>query len=129
MARCLHRPGLMDVDMPALGAQRPLMGPQGRGDDGHIGLGSTHQKVDCHILPAAEGTDFPGCLGAIWIFTIPGGLVKVGFRQRFQHLGMAAFGVIIIEVNHGLLPFYSLILLFYTHYRPLSSGITRPQSA
>ena len=129
VARGLHSARLMDVDVSALGAQRPLMGPQSGGNDGHVGLGAPHQKVDSHVLPAAQSPDFRGGLSAILVLSIAGGLVKIGFRQRFQHLGMAAFGVIIVEIQHGLLPFYSQIFLFYTHCRPLSSGITRPQSA
>ena len=58
VTRCLHCSGLVGVDVACNRAQRPLMGPQGRVNDGHIGLGASHQEVNREAFPAAELFDF-----------------------------------------------------------------------
>ena len=52
----------------------------------------------------AKGQDgFPGLL-AIGIGAIAGGLLQVGFLQGRQDAGMAAFGIIALELDHGVFP-------------------------
>ena len=80
------------------------MGPQSRGDHRQIGLGAPHQKVDLGLGLLAKGQNgFPGLL-AIGIGAIAGGLLQVGFLQGRQDAGMAAFGIIALELDHGVFP-------------------------
>ena len=66
----LHGAGFMDIDMTANRAQSTLMGTQSSGNDSQIRLGTTHQKVNSHILAAAEALDLRGCLGAVFVLSI-----------------------------------------------------------
>ena len=127
VARSFHGSRFMDVDMSALGAQCPLMGPQSGSNHRQIGLGTANEEVHSHILPTAQSADFPGGGSTVWILPVAGGLLEIGLCQRFQHLGVAAFGIIVVKIQHGSLPFYPLIFLFYTRPRPLSRSIMPAQ--
>ena len=97
-----HSAGFMDVDVAADRAQRPLVGPQGGVNDRQVGLGAAHQEVNRQVLPAAEGADLISGAGAVGILTIARGLLQIGTDQGFQHLRVAAFGIVIVKIDHGL---------------------------
>ena len=97
----LHGPRLMAVNVGGGGAEHPLVGPQRGGNHGKVGLGSTHQKVNPQILPAAGSADLLRRPGAEVVLPIPGGLDVVCFYQSLQYFLMAALAVIVIEVKHG----------------------------
>ena len=78
----LDGPRLVDVDVPGVGGDDPLVGPQGRGDHRGVDLGPAHQKVDGQVLPApAQGPDLGAGFVAKRIFSISNGLIEVRIRQ------------------------------------------------
>ena len=92
----------MDMDVAGLGADRALVGTECRVDEGQVGLGSAHQEVDIHILPAALGLDVPGGVHAVVVGAIAGGLLQIGLHHALQDALMAALGVIACKVYHFL---------------------------
>ena len=121
MAGGLHSAGLVDVDMAGIRAQGCLMGPQGGGDHGQIGLGPAHQEMDGSVRGIAGGADQAGGFGAVMVLAVAGGLLQVGLVQQRQHLLVAAFAVVIMEIDHrasydiGFPPFYSLRAVLSRH--------------
>ena len=96
--------GLMGGDMAHFRRNHSLVGFQNGSDHRGVGLGAPHQKVDLGLGLLAKGQNgFPGLL-AIGIGAIAGGLLQVGFLQGCQDAGMAAFGIIALELDHGVFP-------------------------
>ena len=100
----LDGPGLMDVDVSALGAQHPLVGAQGGGDHRLIGLGTAHQKLHRGLGRIAGVPDqLTGPL-AVVIHGIAGGLLQVGPSQPLQKLGRGPLGVVTLKPGHWAAP-------------------------
>ena len=93
----------MDIDMTTNGAQCALVGAQSRINHRQIGLSAAHQEVNCCVLTVAERLDLGCGSGAVFVLAVAHGLHHVGCSQGFQHLGMAAFGIVVVEINHMFL--------------------------
>ena len=100
----LHRAGLVDMDMAALGADRRLMGPQRRRQHRQIGLGAAHQKVDCRILPTAFAADVGGSILTVVVRAVAGCLLQIRFHHSAQDPLVAALAVITRKVYHNKPP-------------------------
>ena len=74
----LHRAGLMNVDVPAVGAQNALPRLESRINDGKICLRGSHEKMYIGIRRITQPADeCPGLLTVI-VHTIAGGLFQIG---------------------------------------------------
>ena len=101
----LDGPRLVDVDVPGVGGDDALVGPQGRGDHRGVDLGPAHQKVDGQILPApAQGPDLGAGFVAKRIFSISNGLIEIRIRQPPQHAGVCPLGVVTFQSDHKSIP-------------------------
>ena len=106
VARGFDGPGLVDVDMAGSGRQHPLIGPEGRGDDGLVGLGPAHQELDVGVLPADGRPDQgPGPV-AVGVLPVTGILLQVGGSEVSHDLGAGPLVVIAGEADdlraHGI---------------------------
>lgn len=97
VARGLHRPRLMDVDVPGVGRDDTLMRTKRRRNHGQIGLGASHQKLNVNVLPAAlltnQGTGFV----AIGVHAVAPRLLHVGGHHELHNLRMGPFRVVAVE--------------------------------
>ena len=123
MAGGFHSTGFMDIDMAAYRAQSALVGTQSRSNNGEVGLGTAHQEVNSHVLTAAEGLDFGGSLGTVFILAVTKGLNQVGANQGIQHLLVTAFGIVIVEINHSLSPFLYIFSILSLSCVPVKAHI------
>ena len=122
MARGLHRAGLVDVDVAALGADRPLVGPQSRSDEGQVGLGAAHQKVDLGLFIGTRIEDVPGGILTMVVGAVAGGLLEICLGEPPQDALVAAFRVIAGKVDHKIPP--ELIGSIITALSPAVNGIS-----
>ena len=110
MAGGLDGPRLMDVDVPGLGAQGPLVGPQQGGDHRLVGLGAPHQEGHLRLGSLAGlQNQLPG-VAAVLVHPVTRGLLQVGLGQPLQNAGMGSLAVVALKSNHGF------SLLRYFHY-------------
>ena len=118
MPRGLHRARLMDVDVSALGADRRLMGPQGRRQDRQIGLRPAHQEVDRRVLPAAFAADQVSSALTVVVRAVAGGLLQIRLHQPVQDPLVTALAVITRKVYHNAPP---EMFRNYKHYSEVSA--------
>ena len=118
-----HRAGLMDVDVAAVGAQDPLPGLEGGVNQGEIGLGGAHKKVNPRLRRIAQGADQPPRLLTVIVGAVARGLHQVGALQQIQNRLGCALAVIAFKTDHGLSFFRCFVMFFhYTAKKPKSKG-------
>ena len=100
----------MGIDMAGDGAQGALMGPEGSVDHRQVRLGAAHQKMHSRVLGAAQSADFIRGLFAEIVLTVTRGLDRVCFDKGLQNPLVAAFRIIVVEIDHNmslLFPYFS----------------------
>ena len=100
VTRCFHCAGFVDIDVGTGGAKCRLMRTKRRRNDSQICLCATHQKMDCDFFISTKCTYSLGCLQAVQILTITGCLLHICGCDPFQHFGVTAFTVIVMEIDH-----------------------------
>ena len=105
VARGLDGAGLVDVDMAGAGGQDPLIGPEGRGDDGLVGLGPAHQELDAGVRPADGGADQGPGVVTVGVLPVAGVLLEVGGVEGRHDLGAGALVVIAGKTDHITTPY------------------------
>ena len=98
----LNGAGLMDVNMGGHSAHHALMGPEGRCNHRHVGLGPSHQEVYVSIFPFAEIADNGRRLPTIVVLPVSRCLFQVCLHQFLQDALMGAFTIIAVKTNHFL---------------------------
>ena len=93
--------GFVAADMAGLRGQHTLMGPQGSGNDRGVGLSAAGQKMDVHILPAAQGFHLGSGPVADGVGGIAGILGMVFAGDGIQNLRDAPFRIIAFKTQHG----------------------------
>ena len=77
----LYGTRLMHVDMSAHGTYHSLIGSQGMGDDGSIGLCTSYKEMYIGVISLASLPYQRPCLVAIMVFAISYGLFHIGLCQ------------------------------------------------
>ena len=95
--RSLHGPRLMDIDVPGISRDHALMRTQRCRNDGEIGLGSPHQKLNVNVLPAALLTNQGAGLVAIGVHAVAPCLLHVGRHHELHNFGMGSFRIVAVE--------------------------------
>ena len=78
MAAGLDGARLMDVDVPGLGTQRPLVGPQDGGNHGGVGLGPPHQEFHRRLRGPAGLADQVSGVVTVGVHAIARRLLQIG---------------------------------------------------
>jgi hypothetical protein len=87
---------------------------QNGGDYDLVGLRAARDEVDAGVRRSDRLFNEFGGAGAVSVHPVTHGLFKVGFNERFDNLGMCAFGVVALEVDHiFILGKPEILLLFY----------------
>ena len=84
------------------------MGPQRSGNHRQVGLGAPHQEMDRQSIVLADSPYFRRGSGAVAIRAVTAGLLQIGLGQSLQDLRMAAFRIVVVEINHGIHPLYCI---------------------
>ena len=100
VAARLDGPGLVGVDMAAVGAQHALPGLQQAFDYHRVGLGSPRQKMNGRLPCATEPADLLFGPAAVFVAAVTGHFFQIGPDQRFQHGRMRAFQIITFKMKH-----------------------------
>ena len=117
---------LMDVDVPRLGTQGSLVGPEDRGNHGGVGLGASHQKLHRRLRGLTGLADeLPGVV-TVGVQAVARCLLQIGLHQSLQNFGVGPLPVVAFKPNHMLAPFPpfgkgACVFLSYRARRPSAS--------
>jgi hypothetical protein len=89
----------VDVDMSRFSTEYALMGAEGRGDDGGIGLCASYEEVDVGFRCFAGTTNEFAGMGTKLVLTIAGGLDVVGFGKPLKDERVRSLVIVALELN------------------------------
>ena len=102
----LHRTGLMHGNMTGVCAEYPLIGPQSRRNQGHIGLRTAYQKMHISLRTFTQILDHIRSIAAMLIHAVAGSCFPIGRHKTLQYHGMGPAGIITFQSNHRLFSSY-----------------------
>jgi hypothetical protein len=114
VARGFNGAGFVAVDVSRIHTDRTLMRLQNGGDYDLVGLRAARDEVDAGVRRSDRLFNEFGGAGAVSVHPVTHGLFKVGFNKRFDNLGMCAFGVVALEVDHIFILGKPEILLLFS---------------
>ena len=92
--------GLMHVDVAGIRAEHALPRFECRRDNCQVCLRCTDKKMHIGVWRVAQLFDLRSGLGAVFVLTIAGGLVKIGFLHPIQHSGGGTLAVVTFKTKH-----------------------------
>ena len=101
MSCALDGSRLMHINVSAIDSEHALIGAQEMGDDGSIGLRTTHEKVYVNVFASASRLDECYRLYAIGVLTIAHSLLHIGVGKALQDEGMSTLVIVTLELYHN----------------------------
>ena len=94
VSRTFHRARLVRRDVPRGRRDHALIGTQGHGDDGRVGLCAAHKEADVRPGAFARRADVFSRLRRVDIVAVAGLRFQIGLDQSLQNGGMRSRGII-----------------------------------